>query len=192
MIMPLSATKPRKKCAICKHWDGEKPEIPVFDIYFVEKENEGCCSCEKSANCNSICGAMQECEQFELDDRYNQDNIIKCREQQTHLHFTKDIQSFNNKTAKEFPSLEEITVDEENKFFCEIDGVLYTKDMTHLIAYPSAKEDYHFQVPYVVESLLGCDFALNPFLHELSMPDTCDCDFTFDIAGSNIKTIHIL
>lgn len=38
MIMPLSATKPRKKCAICKYRDGEKPELPVVGVYLVEKE----------------------------------------------------------------------------------------------------------------------------------------------------------
>ena len=27
MIMPLSATKPRKKSAICKYWNGKKPRV---------------------------------------------------------------------------------------------------------------------------------------------------------------------
>lgn len=37
------------------------------------------------------------------------------------------------------PNLKEIKADPENKWFTSVDGVLYTKDMTELIAYPEAR-----------------------------------------------------
>ncbi len=33
-----------------------------------------------------------------------------------------------------------ITVDKENKYFCDVDGVLFTKDMKNLLFYPLAKD----------------------------------------------------
>ena len=59
------------------------------------------------------------------------------------------------KTIRSAPSLafnynsgiEEIIVDEENPYYTTVNGVMYTKDMKCLTAYPSAKPDPVFIVP---------------------------------------------
>ena len=44
-------------------------------------------------------------------------------------------------------SLKEIEVDGSNPNYCSVDGVLYNKDKSELIYYPSGKEDATFKVP---------------------------------------------
>lgn len=41
----------------------------------------------------------------------------------------------------------EFKVAEDNKHFCSVDGVLFTKDKTKLIYYPCAKLDRHYDIP---------------------------------------------
>lgn len=55
--------------------------------------------------------------------------------------------------------LKEICVDEDNKYYCSMDGVLFDKDMTTLIKYPSAKSDTHYGVPDGVECIVSFDWA---------------------------------
>lgn len=55
-------------------------------------------------------------------------------------------------------SLKKITVDPENEYFCDIDGILYSKDKTVLLVYPEGREDESYVVP---ESVVG--FSRDPF-----------------------------
>ncbi|MBE6641630.1 MAG: hypothetical protein E7619_08585, partial [Ruminococcaceae bacterium] len=50
-------------------------------------------------------------------------------------------------------ALREYVVDESNASFCDVDGVLYSKDKTKLIAYPAAKGDTVFTVPATVTDM---------------------------------------
>ncbi|MCD7843058.1 MAG: leucine-rich repeat domain-containing protein, partial [Clostridiales bacterium] len=50
-------------------------------------------------------------------------------------------------------SLTEINVDESNTVYCSVDGVLFDKDMTTLIAYPRGKTDTTYAVPDGVTSI---------------------------------------
>ncbi|MBR5460168.1 MAG: leucine-rich repeat protein, partial [Clostridia bacterium] len=52
-----------------------------------------------------------------------------------------------------------ISVDPENEYFTVVDGVLYSKDMTELIFYPSAKTDKDFVIPSTVEAIRSYAFA---------------------------------
>lgn len=60
--------------------------------------------------------------------------------------------------------LTEINVDEKNGFFSSEDGVLYNKDKSQLIKYPSAKADTEFTVPDTVEQISENAFANNTVL----------------------------
>ena len=44
-------------------------------------------------------------------------------------------------------SLDEFAVDENNEMFCDVDGVLFTKDMVTLVRYPEAIENSEYTVP---------------------------------------------
>lgn len=54
---------------------------------------------------------------------------------------------------QECKSLSSITVDSANTYFCAVDGVLYNKNMTKLIYYPSAKAGAVFTIPASVTEI---------------------------------------
>ena len=55
-------------------------------------------------------------------------------------------------------NLQQIIVAAENENYCSVDGVLYTKDMTKLMCYPSGKEGDTFVVPNGVTQITGNAF----------------------------------
>ena len=62
-------------------------------------------------------------------------------------------------------NLKEIEVDANNSTYCSIDGVVYSKDKTKLIYYPSGKTDATFRVPDGVTSIpYGYSIYINDFL----------------------------
>ncbi len=68
-------------------------------------------------------------------------------------------------------ALAEINVDESNEAFCDIDGVLYSKDAKTLIQYPAGKSDAEYTVPSGVNSIgVGafdhCSALVNIFIPE--------------------------
>lgn len=56
-------------------------------------------------------------------------------------------------------SLSAFTVDENNKYYKAIDGVLYSKDGTKLISYPASKTDYRFTIPSSVTTIGSYAFS---------------------------------
>lgn len=57
----------------------------------------------------------------------------------TSISIGPNIQYIGEWVFNNCPNLREIKVDPENKWFVSVDGVLYTKDMTELVAYPEAR-----------------------------------------------------
>ena len=55
--------------------------------------------------------------------------------------------------------LTSITVDTENSNFCDQNGILFSKDMTTLYAFPAAKADEFYVIPTTVTSLADYAFA---------------------------------
>ena len=69
----------------------------------------------------------------------------------TNLFLGKDVTNIQNNLF--FGSLENITVAEENESYCSVDGVLFNKDKTELIKYPSSKKDESYTIPDCVISI---------------------------------------
>ena len=67
-------------------------------------------------------------------------------------------------------SLERIDVDEENSFFCAVDGVLFSKDQTQLCCYPAGARRECYAIPDGVTWIGGDAFAYNPYLVKVTMP----------------------
>lgn len=63
--------------------------------------------------------------------------------------------------------VKEFIVNENNKAFCSIEGVLYSKDMTKLVAYPTKKEDLLFVIPESVKTV--GTFNKNSFIREVTV-----------------------
>ncbi|MBE5960357.1 MAG: hypothetical protein E7256_03060 [Lachnospiraceae bacterium] len=62
-------------------------------------------------------------------------------------------------------SVKEFIVGEKSEYFKTVDGVLYDKDMTKLIAYPCDLRNTEFSIPDTVETAYG--LIRNPYLEKL-------------------------
>ena len=68
--------------------------------------------------------------------------------------------------------LAEITVDESNLYFCSSNGVLYNKDMTKLIAYPSGALRKEFTIPDGVQTIGNQAFYGWKNLRKITLPSS--------------------
>ena len=67
-------------------------------------------------------------------------------------------------------NLNYITVDQKNENFVSVDGILFTKDMSTLISYPSNKSGDKYTVPDSVTKILGNAFSANKNIKILNLP----------------------
>ena len=72
----------------------------------------------------------------------------------------------------ECSSLSAITVSGDNQIYTDVDGILYSKAITELIAYPFGKTDTAFAVPDSVEVIKNGAFYLHNFIKSVSFSDT--------------------
>jgi len=68
------------------------------------------------------------------------------------------------------PKLESITVAAGNTAFSSVDGVLYNKDKTELIRYPSGKKDTSVTLPETVRTITQLSFEYSKNLEALTLP----------------------
>lgn len=66
----------------------------------------------------------------------------------------------------------EIQVEDGNRSFCSIDGVLYDQWKWHIIRYPAGKTDAAFTIPDTVKTIDGYAFFQNHHLTTLTMSDS--------------------
>lgn len=71
-------------------------------------------------------------------------------------------------------SLSAIHVDGDNQYYCSVDGVLFTKDMTTLIAYPAGKTDASYVIPQGVTEIEDLAFYGCPYFSSLTIPSTVE------------------
>ena len=69
-------------------------------------------------------------------------------------------------------NLQEINVAESSKFYRDIDGVLYTKDLKAIICYPAGKKDEKFVIPSSVTSIGDGTFYQCKNLREIILPSS--------------------
>lgn len=65
----------------------------------------------------------------------------------------ESVTTISNNAFTNCNNIRAITVDKNNKYFCDIDGILYNKDVTELIKYPPAKTDDTYTTPDTLETL---------------------------------------
>ena len=70
------------------------------------------------------------------------------------------------------PWVEEIEVDENNPYLCAVDGVLFNKTQTTLLAYPPGREEASYIVPSGVTEIRDTAFEDPVFLKEVTVPDS--------------------
>ncbi|MCD7777695.1 MAG: leucine-rich repeat protein [Clostridiales bacterium] len=68
-------------------------------------------------------------------------------------------------------SLTDINVDEDNESYYSVDGILFNKDMTELIRYPSGKEDASYIIPDEITIIAAGAFEYCINLSNITIPD---------------------
>ena len=53
------------------------------------------------------------------------------------IYLGKDVKEFNAKSIYSCWNIQYVDVDDENPYFCDVDGVVYSKDMTKLVFFPT-------------------------------------------------------
>lgn len=80
-----------------------------------------------------------------------------------------DVRDFN--PFEYCSALTEIKVNDDNPHHTVVDGVLFNKDKTTLLSYPSAKADTSYNVPEGVRGIASCTaFPICPTLTSISLP----------------------
>ncbi len=69
--------------------------------------------------------------------------------------------------------MERIGVSEENKSYCEVDGVLFNSKKTHLLAYPGNKADKTYTIPDGVTDIRSEAFS-STLLEEVIIPESVE------------------
>ena len=67
-------------------------------------------------------------------------------------------------------SLTDINVDADNKNYASVDGVLYSKDMTEIVAYPSGKPASSYDIPDGVKTIGSCAFTGAAEIETITIP----------------------
>ena len=90
-------------------------------------------------------------------------------------------------------SLTEIYVDANNQYYCDIDGVLFSKNKTQLVAYPAGKAIKSYIIPDSVSSINSAAFYGCSSLTSITIPEgvTSIGGFTFSYC-SLLISINIL
>ena len=92
----------------------------------------------------------------------------------------------------QLPNLQRYDVDEASMYFTSADGVLYSKDMKQLIAYPPGKQDKSFIVPDQVKYIGEMAFHGNTCLEQITLGQNTthimDCAFR---NCSNLAMVHM-
>lgn len=71
-----------------------------------------------------------------------QEFAFNCDEKITEITIGKNVKQIDGKSFYSCWALQNIKVDPANENYCDVDGVLYTKDMTKLVCYPIDHDKY--------------------------------------------------
>ena len=116
------------------------------------------------------------------------------------LHIPKnakiDISAYENP----FPgciSLKAFTVDPDNPYLKAVNGVLFSKDMTHLVSYPAGKEDYSYTIPNTVTkaslyAFEGNNYITNVTVTSMSIIQTCMFKACTSLTTAKLSNVTVI
>ena len=67
---------------------------------------------------------------------------FNCDEILNTINIGKDVKSIDGKSIYSCWWLQNVWIDDENESYCDVDGVIYTKDMTEVVFYPNDHDKY--------------------------------------------------
>lgn len=89
----------------------------------------------------------------------------------TSLTIPSTVKTIKERISLESRGLKTIYVDPNNPNYISINGVLFDKDITTLIAYPQAKTENKYQIPKTVKDIGNYAFACCENLTEITIPN---------------------
>lgn len=107
------------------------------------------------------------------------------------IHIPKTVTKIEGALFPIGKALEKIKIAQDNLNYCDLDGVLFTKDKKILLEYPSAKPDPSYTVPLSVIKINDGAFYTNHFLTSLTIPDGVEIIGKNALAGLNSSSIKI-
>lgn len=90
----------------------------------------------------------------------------------TDIKISKGIKSIDVGIFGELRSLENWVCDEDNEYFCVIDGVLYNKDQTKVISFPRGKTTQWTNIPDTLKTIGEYAFTYSKLTDTVTLPDT--------------------
>jgi hypothetical protein len=121
-----------------------------------------------SQETNKILYIKNDLESLVLDEKTsNFGNINYQRLSLTDIHLNQHINEEDVIKLRSIGSLEGVTVDENNPYIQEVDGLIYSKDLSRLLLIPKAIEKSTITIPASVSNIALSSFLLLPNVGEL-------------------------
>ncbi len=93
------------------------------------------------------------------------------------LHITKEVNEISELAFLYCFNLEKITVDKENPYFVEKDGVVFTKDLSTIVAYPLGNKAEEYIIPSYIKAIKPGAFATAIYLKNVNV-DKANTNFS--------------
>jgi len=89
-------------------------------------------------------------------------------------------------------NITQIVVDDNNRYYSSVDGILFDKNKTELIYYPSRKKDKSYSVPFGVTSICEAAFDNCKDLESVTIPDSVtSLGYSVFYKSSGLKNVTI-
>ncbi len=108
------------------------------------------------------------------------------------LTLPKNVSEIGNGALIAMKELTAFSVDPENPYFCSVDGVLHTADMTTLVAYPAGKTDAVYTVADGVTQIMALIFTDALYLQEINIPaSVTSADMGAFVVATALQNINV-
>ena len=113
-----------------------------------------------------------------------------CKDLQ-HLSIPKTISNIANNAFNYCNSLSSIEVSNENSFYCSDNGILFSKDKSTIIKYPTNKGSYEYTIPNSVHTIADNAFENNKTLLSINCPDSLKCIGRSAFRNSVVSNVYM-
>lgn len=107
----------------------------------------------------------------------------------TKIHIPASVKEMNG-TCFADCNLQAYELADDNPYFTVMDGVIYSKDLTTLVAFPSAYPYKHFSVPKGTK-VIGYGAFMDSRIETIHLPDGLEVIETWAFQGSKIKSFEM-
>ena len=102
------------------------------------------------------------------------------------IYIGSNVQEIGRAAFCRCPALKNITVDTVNAYYLSEDGVLFNKNKTSLICYPSGKTSSNYEIPSSVKEVEYGAFIGNTYIESVVVPDSVN-SMGYGVFGDCLK-----